>query len=51
METQFESLMWLEVIEIGRGGLVSRWSAPLGRLPVRAGSRVLGRKHMIVTGN
>ncbi len=31
--------------------LVSRGSAPLCRLPVRADFRVLGRKDVIVTGN
>ncbi len=35
----------------GNKGLVSRWSAPLCRLPVGADVRVLGRKDMIVTGN
>ncbi len=33
-----------------RMGLISRWSAPLGRLSVRADIRVLGRKDTIVTG-
>ncbi len=33
-----------------RGGLVSRWSAPLCRPPVRAGIRVLGMNNMIVKG-
>ncbi len=31
-------------------GMVSRWSAPLCRPPVRAGIGVLGMKNMIVTG-
>ncbi len=34
-----------------RMGLVSRLSAPLCRLPVRADIRVLDRKDMIITGN
>ncbi len=34
-----------------RVGLISRWSAPLCRLPVRAAIRVLGRKDPIVTRN
>ncbi len=50
METHIESVVTGSHGNRKRVSLVSRWSAPMRRLPVRADICVLGRKDMIVRG-